>query len=106
LFSQEIVIESAGERLEDFEQFKKEMWDCYQPAVAIEEVLVTDIVENAWRRRRVRHCETTELNDRIKAQEIRERLKRVETVEKLKEQFWVRWDRLSPTEIESPHWDL
>jgi len=51
LFSQEIIIESAGERLEDFEQIKKKIWDDYQPVGAMEEILVTDIIENAWRAR-------------------------------------------------------
>src|SRR5881227_967398 len=78
LFSREIIIESAGERVEDFEQLKKEVWDEHQPVGAMEEIFVTDIVENAWRRRRVRYCETTELNSRIKAQEIRHRLDREE----------------------------
>src|SRR6266536_5344274 len=106
LFSQEIIIESAGERLEDFEQFKKEVWHVYKPVGAMEEMLVTDIVVNAWRRRRVRQCEAIELNSRIKAQEIRDRLERMKKVEKLKGEFWGRFSALlDPTRIEGLHWD-
>jgi len=106
LFSEEIVIESAGERLEDFEQLMKQMWNHYQPADPMEEILVTDIVDNHWRRLRVRHCETTELNSRIKTQEIRDQLERVETVEKLKTEFLGRFgDLLSPSGIDGPQWD-
>src|SRR6266446_5527298 len=64
LFSQEIVVESAGERVEDFEALKKHMWDFLNPTGPLEEMLVTDIVENYWRRRRVRHCETAELDNK------------------------------------------
>ncbi len=37
--------------MEDFEQIKKKIWDDYQPVGAMEEILVTDIIENAWRAR-------------------------------------------------------
>jgi hypothetical protein len=106
LFSQEIIIESAGERLEDFEQFKKEIWEDYQPAGAMEELLVTDIVENAWRRLRVRRCETTEMNSRIKAAEIRDRLEYMKKIEKLKCEFMGRFHSLlGPALIDGLGWD-
>src|SRR6266496_3138983 len=105
LFSQEIIIESAGERLEDFEQFKKEVWHVYKPVGAMEEMLVTDIVVNAWRRRRVRQCEAIELNSRIKAEEIRDRLERMEAVEKLRVELLGRFSSLAgPTGIEGLYW--
>src|SRR6202521_5106549 len=65
LFSKDIVIESVGERKEDFERLKKEMWDLFQPASALEEMLVADIVENWWRRQRVRRAESADLKNRL-----------------------------------------
>jgi len=106
LFSQEIIIESAGERLEDFEQFKRKIWDDYQPAGAMEELFVTDIVENAWRRLRVRRCETTETVSRIEAAEIRDRLECMKKVEKLKCEFMGRFNSLlGPAPIQGLQWD-
>src|SRR6266481_6901930 len=80
----DIVVESAGERLEDFEKLKKQMCDFFQPASPLEEMLVADIIENHWRRRRVRQCEAVELTNRIKAQEIRDRLEREDKVRSLR----------------------
>jgi hypothetical protein len=84
LFSQEIVVESAGERVESFEALKARMWSFFNPVNPLEEMLVTDIVENCCRRRRVRHCETTELNNKFKAQETRDGLERAARLESLK----------------------
>jgi hypothetical protein len=106
LFSEQVVIESVGERSEDFEEFKKQVWEYYQPSNAIEEMLASDIVDNAWRRRRVRQCETTELNSRIESQEIRDRLECLDDVEKLKTEFRWRFRALmSPSVIEGLCWD-
>lgn len=65
-FSKDIVIESVGERKEDFERLKKEMWDLFQPKSALEEMLVADIVENWWRRQRVRGAESADLKNRVR----------------------------------------
>jgi hypothetical protein len=105
LFSKDIVIESAGERLADFEVLKKRMWDFFGPQNPLEEMLVTDIVENSWRRRRVRHCETTELNNKFRAQEIRDRLERTERLESLKHEFLVRFQDLLGTRAHGLGWD-
>jgi hypothetical protein len=102
--SKSIVIESAGERVEDFEALKKRMWDFFGPTNPLEEMLVTDIVENYWRRRRVRYCETTELNNKFKAQEIRDRLERAKRVQSLKAEYLARFQDLLGARIENLFW--
>ncbi len=104
LFSQDIVVESAGERVEDFEVLKKRIWDFFDPTNSLEEMLVMDIVENYWRRRRVRHCETTELNNKFKAQEIPDGIERADRVERLKNEFSVRFQDLLGVRIEDLCW--
>jgi hypothetical protein len=88
LFSKDIVIKSAGERKEDFERLKKEMWDLFQPASALEEMLVADIVENWWRRQRVRRAESADLKNRLDTSWIRDKLRSSDEVESLKATFF------------------
>jgi hypothetical protein len=66
LFTKEIVVEGAGERAEDFERLKQEMWDLLQPATTLEEMFVVDFIENRWRMQRVRRAESLELKNRIR----------------------------------------
>jgi hypothetical protein len=87
LFSKDIVIESAGERKEDFERVKKEIWDFFQPTSALEKMLVADFVENWWRRQRVRRAESAELRNRLDTLYIRDELRRSDEVEPLRARF-------------------
>lgn len=105
LFSQDIVIESAGERVADFEALKKHMWEFLNPMNPLEEMLVTDIVENYWRRRRVRRCETTELDNKFRAQETRDGLKRAERLETLRVEFSACFQTLLGTTAQGLCWD-
>jgi len=88
LFSKDIVIETVGERKEDFERLKKEMWDLFQPKSTLEEMLVADIVENWWRRQRVRRAESAELKNRVDTLRIRDVLRRSHEIESLKAPFF------------------
>jgi len=87
LFSKDIVIKSLGERREDFERLKKEMWNLFQPTSALEEMLVADVVENRWRRQRVRRAESADLKNRFETLWIRDKLRRSDEIESLKVPF-------------------
>jgi len=87
LFSKELVIESAGEQQEDFDKLKAAVWDFFQPANLLEEMLVADFVENWWRRQRIRRLESAELKNRIETLAIRRLLQCSDEVEVLKVQF-------------------
>ncbi|MGH9498281.1 MAG: hypothetical protein ACRD3L_03995 [Terriglobales bacterium] len=87
LFSKDIVIESLGELKKDFKRLKKEMWDTLQPASALEEMLVADIIENWWRRQRVRRAESADLQNRLDTSWIRDKFHRDDEVETLKSRF-------------------
>lgn len=65
LFSKDIVVAAAGERIEDYESFKTVVWDSVQPDGAVEEMLTDDLVTNWWRRQRVRRSESAELKSRL-----------------------------------------
>jgi hypothetical protein len=88
LFSKNIVIKSLGERKEDFERLKKEMWDFFQPASAFGEMLVADIVENRWRRQRVRRAESADMKNRLDTLWIRDQLRRSDEVASQKVLFF------------------
>jgi hypothetical protein len=91
LFSKDIVIEGLEERKEDFERLKKEMWDLFQPKSALEEMLVADIVQNWWRRQRVRRAESADLENRVETLRIRDVFRRSDEIESLKASFFDLW---------------
>lgn len=93
LFSTAIVVESAGERLEDFEQFKKQMWDHFRPESPLEEMLVTDLIESRWRLQRVRRAEYLTLKTRLETSWVRNKLRRSEELESLKGRFFNLWEK-------------
>src|SRR5215831_1884639 len=88
LFANDIVIESLGERNEDFQRFKKKLWDQFQPTNPLKESLVSDFVENWWRRQRVRRAESADLKNRLDTLWIRDRLRRSDEIETLKLPFF------------------
>ena len=65
VFSRGVVIERLGEKREDLESVKKWFWDFFQPSNSVEQMLVSDFVENWWRRERVRREEEPELQNRL-----------------------------------------
>src|ERR1700675_4687691 len=62
LFSKEIVVTAAGERVADFIRLKASVWDSVQPDDALQQMLVNDLVVNWWRWQRVRRCQAAELH--------------------------------------------
>jgi hypothetical protein len=65
LFSKEVVVTAAGERVENFKRFEAWVWDSAQPDGAIEEILTNDVVANWWGRQRIRRCQSAELENRL-----------------------------------------
>jgi len=87
LFSTRVVIESAGECVQEFQEMKCAIWQELRPAGALEELLAADFLEDWWRRRRVRGAEWEELKDRLEVLDKRDYLRRIDQVESLKVQF-------------------
>ena len=102
VFSRQVVIPQLGEEKTAFEAVKKRVWDEMRPAGVLEEMLVSDYVENWWRRERVRRAEQLDLETRTEVHHIRNRIEREDEVEKLKARFLVLYGRrITPTERES-----
>jgi hypothetical protein len=92
LFSRDIVVAAAGERIEDFEAFKTAIWDSVQPDGALQE-LTDDLVANGWRRQRVRRSESAELRSRLENLEIHDTYLRSDEIESLKIRFYLLLER-------------
>jgi hypothetical protein len=93
LFSTQVVIETAGERPEDFERLKKQLWECFKPESPLEEMLVTDLIESRWRLQRVRRAESLVLKTRLETSWVRNELRRSEELESLKGRFFNLWGK-------------
>jgi len=89
VFSRGVVIETLGEKREDFEKAKKSFWDFFQPSNSLEEMLVWDFVDNWWRRERVRRAEELELQNRLELGQLKDDLRRSDEVERLRLRFAV-----------------
>lgn len=87
IFSSEIVVESAGESLGDFEKLRNELWDYLQPQTPIEQMLATDVIENRWRLQRVRRAEMLALKARVEGSWIQDELAQSEQLDSLKVDF-------------------
>ena len=98
-FSRGIVIERLGERRADFEHAKQMFWGFFQPSNPLEEMLVSDFVENWWRRERVRRAEEEELHNRLKLDQIKNDLKRSDEVEELRLRFAVLFESYSAINV-------
>jgi len=87
VFSKEVVVTAAGERVKDYEKFEAWVWDSVQPDGAIEEILTNDVVANWWRRQRVRRCEAAELQNRFENLKAHDSYLRSDQIEPLKIRF-------------------
>jgi hypothetical protein len=87
LFSKEVVVTAAGERVKDFARFKAWVWDSVQPEDAIQEILTSDLVDNWWRRQRVRRCQSAELQNRLTNIKIHDYYLRSDEIEPMKIRF-------------------
>ncbi len=87
LFSKEIVVTAAGERVENFKRFEAWVWDSVQPDGAIEEILTNDVVVNWWGRQRVRRCQSAALQNRLENLKAHDLYLRSDEIEPLKVRF-------------------
>ncbi len=87
LFSKDVVVTAAGERVEDFKSLKAAVWDSVQPDDALQEMLANDLVVNWWRRQRVRCCETAEFQNRLENLKAHDSYLRSDQIEPLKVRF-------------------
>jgi hypothetical protein len=87
IYSDEIVIESLGERREEFEEIKDAFWNHFRPADALNEMLVGEVIGNVWRRKRLRRVEATEINNRLRAVRLRTEIKRSDELKRQKDRF-------------------
>ncbi|MGA2859325.1 MAG: hypothetical protein ABSE40_20855 [Candidatus Sulfotelmatobacter sp.] len=106
LFSAEVVVTAAGERVEDFEKFKASVWDSVQPDGALQEMLANDLVVNWWRRQRVRRCESAELKNRLEDLNAHDMYLRSDEIEPLKVRFCLVLGRHRATTQNTPPGDL
>jgi hypothetical protein len=89
VFSRGVVIENLGEKQEEFDKVKKLFWNFFRPSNSLEDVLVSDFVENWWRRERVRRAEELELQNRLELDQLKHDLSRSDEVERLRLRFAV-----------------
>jgi len=87
IFSKELVLTAAGERVENFKRFEAWVWDSVQPDGAIEEILTNDVVVNWWARQRVRRCQSAELQNRLENLKAHHLYLRSDEIEPLKIRF-------------------
>ena len=89
IFSRRAVIQELGEKQEEFDSLKASYLDLFEPANCFEEQLAIDVVENLWRRDRVRRAQDQELRSRLEAEQLQDDLKRADDLEKLRHRFLV-----------------
>lgn len=106
LFSKDLVVTAAGERIEDFESFKAAVWDSVQPDGALQEMLADDLVANWWRRQRVRRSESAELKSRLENLKIHDTYLRSDEIEPLKIRFCLLLERYQALTRSSPSGDI
>jgi len=106
IFTKELVLEAAGERMKDFEEIKASIWDYFQPEDILQEILAADVVENWWRRQRVRRCESAALRNRLDTGCIRERYRNLEEIESLKVRFLLCLGKYTAVRAGAPGSDL
>jgi hypothetical protein len=89
LFSRQVVIEQLGEKQAKFERMQKLVRKILRPLNTIEEMLAADVIENWWRRERMRRAETSELENRLAWLDMRHELRREDEIEALRSRFCV-----------------
>jgi hypothetical protein len=105
-FSKDVVVTAAGERVEDFESFEAAVWDWAQPDDFMQEILTNDFVENWWRRRRVRRCESAELTNRLDNLQIQDLYLRSDEIEPVKTRFQLFLERYQAATARTPSGEL
>jgi hypothetical protein len=106
LFSKEIVVTAAGERVEDFTRLKASVWDSLQSDDPLHKMLADDLVVNWWRRQRVRRCEAAELRYRLETLRAQEIYLGSDEIEPQKVRFCLSLERYQATTVSTPSGEL
>jgi hypothetical protein len=94
VFSRTVVIPQLDESEKEFAEIKKKFSTVLEPRDILEESLVSDFVENWWRRERTRRAEQIELASRLADFGLRKAMAARARVEMLKARFFVLSERL------------
>jgi hypothetical protein len=109
IFSTQLVVESAGERIQDFEKLRDELWQALQPQTTLQRMLAIDVIENRWKMQRVRRAETLALQARVEDSWIQDELHQSAQLDNLKAEFFKNYGeyiRLSTPRVTPDAFDL
>lgn len=87
IFAKNVVILSAGENQQEYDRLRSQLLNDYRPLTTTEQMLVEDLVNNLWRRLRVRRCEAAAIRQQIESAAIRKRLAELGELEVFKDRF-------------------
>jgi hypothetical protein len=104
LYSKELVVTAIGESAEEFERIHNWVWNSVQPEDALEAIYTEDVVQNWWRRQRVRRSESAEIQNRAETKETYDTYLHDE-VESLKLRFQFRLEQYKSTTPSTPSGD-
>lgn len=87
LFSQQLVIEAIGERQEDFDTLRAQVWAHFQPVNIAEAMLASKLVNSFWRWLRIRRSEDAIVQRTLLEVSLVEDVRRAAEVYSLKNRF-------------------
>jgi hypothetical protein len=87
LFSQELMVESAGESPQEADALLSEVWGYFQPRDPVTKLLVHDFFNSWWRLQRPRRCETAEIRRRTETARYRRHYEKISEADSLKGRF-------------------
>jgi hypothetical protein len=106
IFSKQVVVTAAGERVQDYTRFKEWAWASIQPDGAIEEILTMDIVDNYWGRQRVRRCRSAALESHLENFPAQDFYLRSDEIEPVKLCFQLLLEGCQSTMASTPPGDI
>jgi hypothetical protein len=87
LFSQQLVIEAIGEREEDLDTLRAQVWAYFKPVNIVEAMLAAKFVDSWWRWLRIRRSEDAEVRRTVLQVSLAEDVRRAAQVYSLKNRF-------------------
>ena len=100
LFSQDLVVASAGETQQEADAFRSAVWNYIQPHDPVTALLVEDFVNTSLRLQRPRRCETAEIRRRTETALYRHHFEKISEVDSLKGRFMRDYVRLCSPALE------
>jgi hypothetical protein len=94
LFSQELVVASAGETQQQADALRSAVWKHFHPQDPVTALLVEDLVNNWLRLQRPRRCETAEIRRRTETARYRRHYEKISEADSLKGRFMRDYVRL------------